>query len=137
MITIPESHRNLLDDPICAILTTIDPKGQPQNTVIWCSYDGEHVLVNTASGRKKDRNVRQNPNVALISVDPDNPMRWIDVRGKVERVDVDHDYVHIDSLAKLYRNYDQYFGNAAPIEMMGVEERIIFRIKPERVVTLG
>ena len=134
---IPDSHRDLFDNPICGILTTVDPTGQPQNSVIWCGYDGEHVLVNTAEGRKKDRNVRNNRKVALIVVDPTDVMRWIDVRGYVEQVDHDADCAHIDLLAKQYRGYPSFFGYAAPAEAKATQKRIIFRIKPEKVVTLG
>ncbi|MGB1252879.1 MAG: PPOX class F420-dependent oxidoreductase [Candidatus Promineifilaceae bacterium] len=134
---IPDSHRDLFDKPICGILTTVDPNGQPQNSVIWCDYDGEHVRVNTAAGRKKDRNVRHNQKVALIVVDPNDEMRWIDVRGFVEQVDHDADCAHIDSLAQQYRGYPQFFGHAAPLEAQATQKRIIFRIKPENVVTLS
>lgn len=135
---IPDSHRDLLDDPICAILTTISPSGQPQNTVIWCNYDGAHVLVNTADGRAKPRNVRNNPNVALMVVDPIDHMRWIDVRGKVERIDHDHDCAHIDMLNFQYTGRESgFFGTAAPLEAKATQKRLIFRIKPENIVTLG
>ena len=60
-------------------LTTMAPSGQPENTVVWCSWDGEYVLVNTADGRRKPDNVRKNPKVALTVIDPQNAFRWIDV----------------------------------------------------------
>lgn len=62
---IPATHVDLLEGPYFAVLTTMAPSGQPENTVVWCSWDGEHVLVNTADGRRKPDNVRKNPKVAL------------------------------------------------------------------------
>ncbi|MDQ7036858.1 MAG: pyridoxamine 5'-phosphate oxidase family protein [Anaerolineae bacterium] len=55
MATIPDTHKSLLDAPIVATLTTVSPDNAPENTIVWCSYDGTHVLVNTAAGRRKIR----------------------------------------------------------------------------------
>ncbi|RMF80295.1 MAG: PPOX class F420-dependent oxidoreductase [Chloroflexi bacterium] len=132
--SIPESHVDLLTGPVYAVLTTIAPDGSPENTVVWCSWDGTHVLVNTAEGRRKPNNVRANPKVALTAIDPESPYRWIDVRGTVEEIVPDPDYANINAHAKLYVGADEYYGSVTPIEMKGKEERIILKIKPERVV---
>ncbi len=132
--SIPASHLDLIEGPFYAILTTLNPKGAPENTVVWCSSDGEHVLVNTANGRRKPSNVRRDPRVALAVIDPTNPFRWIDVRGVVEEIVPDTDYANIDAHAKLYAGVDAYYGGVAPAEARGAEERIIFKIRPERVL---
>jgi PPOX class probable F420-dependent enzyme len=134
MVTIPESYRDLLEGPVFSVLTTISPDGMPENSVVWCSLDNGHILVNTAAGRRKDKNVRSNPRVALTAVDPENPYRWIDVRGRVEEIVDDPDYSNINAHAKLYAGVDEYYGDFAPAESRGKEKRIIFKIKPERVV---
>ena len=67
---IPDTHLDLLTGPIFATLTTLSPSGAPENTIVWCSWDGTHVLVNTAEGRRKPKNVRANPKVALMALDP-------------------------------------------------------------------
>ena len=134
---IPDSHRDLLDKPLYAIFTTIAPDGIPENTVVWCSYDGTHVLVNTAEGRRKSNNVNANPKVALSVLDPENPYRWIDVRGVVEEVVPDENNANINAHAKLYAGVDEYFGGVAPIEAKETQIRIIFKIKPERVLAFG
>lgn len=131
---IPASHVDLLEGPYFAVLTTIAPNGQPENTVVWCSWDGEHVLVNTADGRRKPENVRNNPKVALTVIDPQNPFRWIDVRGEVERIDDDSDYANINAHARLYAGVDEYYGGVAPAAAKGTERRVIFKIRPDRVV---
>lgn len=132
--SIPDSHKDLIDGPVYSIFTTIAPDGNPENTVVWCSRDGDHVLVNTAAGRRKERNVRKNPQVALTAVDPQDPYRWIDVRGTVAEIVEDTDYSNINAHAKLYFGKDRYYGGAVPAEMEGTETRLILRIRPERVV---
>jgi PPOX class probable F420-dependent enzyme len=131
---VPATHVDLLEGPYYAILTTIAPNGQPENTVVWCSWDGEYVLVNTADGRRKPDNVRKNPKVALSVIDPQNPFRWIDVRGEVESIVDDLDYANINAHAKLYVGVDEYYGGFAPAENRGTERRIVFKIRPERVL---
>lgn len=131
---IPASHVDLLEGPYFAVLTTVAPNGQPENTVVWCSWDGEHVLVNTADGRRKPNNVRKQPKVALTVIDPQNAFRWIDVRGEVESIVPDPDYANIDAHAKLYADVDAYYGGVAPAEAKGTEQRIIFKIRPDRVL---
>lgn len=135
MTTIPESHLKLISGPYYAVFTTLSPEGNPENTIVWCSWDGEYILVNTAAGRRKDTNIRQNPNVALCVLDPEDGFYWIDVRGIVEEIAPDEDYANINAHAKLYAGADEYYGGVAPAELRGAEERIIFKIKPERVVT--
>ena len=130
---VPASHVDLLEGPYFAVLTTIAPSGQPENTVVWGSWDGEHGLVNTADGRRKPNNVRKNPKV----IDPQNPFRWIDVRGEVESIVPDPDYANINAHAKLYAGVDEYYGGVAPAEAKGKEQRIIFKIRPNRVIAFS
>jgi len=137
MSKIPENLVDLLTKPIVATLTTIAPDGIPENTAIWTDWDGEHVLVNTADGRRKPENIRNNPNVALFVLDPENPYRWIDVRGVVEEMVPDEDYTYINSVAKLYAGVDEYYGGVAPIEQKGKEDRLLIKIKPVRVASQG
>lgn len=132
---IPDSHLDLLTGPVYAVLTTLAPDGQPENTVVWCSWDGEHVIVNTAAGRRKEKNVRRNPKVALTAIDPDNPLRWIDVRGIVEEIADDADFASINAHAKLYAGVDEFFGGYAAIERRATEKRIDLKIRPVRVIT--
>ena len=69
---------------------------------MWCSWDGSHVLVNTALGRRKHKNVLAKPRVALTVIDPKDPFRWINVRGTVEAIEEDKEYANINAHAKLY-----------------------------------
>jgi PPOX class probable F420-dependent enzyme len=131
---VPESHVDLLTGPYLATFTTIAPDGQPENTVVWCSWDGEHVLVNTAAGRRKWKNVRDNPKVALTVIDPKDPYRWVDVRGAVESIEPDIDNANINAHAKVYVGADSYYGGFAPAERAASEQRVILKVRPERVL---
>ncbi len=132
--TIPASHLDLIEGPVYSVFTTLSPKGAPENTVVWCSWDGTHVLVNTADGRRKANNVRANPQVALCAIDPKDPFRWIDVRGTVEEIVEDSEYRNINAHANLYVGQPEYYGGFAPADMKGTETRIILKIRPDRVV---
>ena len=128
---IPEAFLDLLTRPTFAHLATIMPDGTPQVTPVWFDFDGAHVIVNSARGRQKDRNMRRNPNVAVEIMDPENPYRYIQIRGKVVEITEEGGDDSIDSLARKYLNVDSY-PNRRPGEV-----RVIYKISPERVNTMG
>ena len=70
---IPEKYLDLFEKKAFASLATLMPDGRPQVTPVWVDFDGSHVIVNTAKGRQKDRNMRADPRVSLAIIDPDNP----------------------------------------------------------------
>src|SRR5262245_12640102 len=80
---IPEKFVDLMKKRVFAGLATLMPDGSPQVTPVWIDFDGEHLLVNTAEGRQKDKNLQREPRVSLLMVDPDNPYRYLEVRGRV------------------------------------------------------
>jgi len=120
--TIPSNYRDLFQKPAFASLTTLMPDGSPQVTPVWCDVDGDTVLVNTAKGRQKDRNLRRDPRVALAIIDPDNPYRYLQVRGHVTEITEQGADAHIDQLAKKYMGVDQY-----PLRTPN-ETRVIYKI---------
>ena len=124
---IPESHRDLLDGPVYVQLASHMSDGSIQVNPVWCSFDGSHVLVNSAVGRVKDKNLRRNPQVTVLAMDPANTYRWLEVRGEVEEFIEEGADEHIDDLAELYLNQRPY-----PFRQEG-EVRVIYRIKPARV----
>jgi PPOX class probable F420-dependent enzyme len=85
-VPIPDTHRNLLVEPIHGVLSTMMPGGQPQSSIVWVDYDGTYVLINTTLARQKGRNMLANPKVALLVIDPRDGSRWIEVRGKVVEI---------------------------------------------------
>ena len=131
MAEIPEKYRDLFDKPVFASLATIMPDGTPQVTPVWCDYDGRHIIINTAKGRVKDRNMRRNPAVALAVMDPANPYRYLEVRGKVSEITEQGADAHIDRQAKKYLKVDKY-----PYRSPG-EVRVLFKITPERTSSVG
>ena len=128
---IPAPYRDLLDKKSFAHLATVMPDGSPQVTPVWFEFDGTDILVNSAKGRIKDRNMRRDPRVALAISDPQNPYRHIAVRGKVVEVTEVGADEHIDRLAKKYLGKDKY-----PARKPG-EVRVIYKIHPERVATMA
>lgn len=80
---IPDSHKDLFEKPVYAVVTTVMPDGQPQSTVVWADMKDGHARFNTARGRQKDKNLLQNPKATLVLIDPANPYRWIESRCAV------------------------------------------------------
>ncbi len=130
---IPDAFRPLLGDDVKAFadLATVLPDGSPQVTPVWFDTDGAAIRVNTAKGRWKDRNMRRDGRVALAIMDPANPYRHLQIRGRVERITEEGADAHIDRLAKKYLGADTY-----PFRQSG-EVRVIYVIRPERVTTMG
>src|SRR5260370_36077634 len=79
---IPEKFQDLLEKKIFVSLATLMPDGRPQVTPVWFDFDGQHVVINSAKGRVKDRNMRRDPRVALLFIDPENPYRHLQVPGR-------------------------------------------------------
>ncbi len=129
--TIPSAYLDLFEKRAFAVLATLMPDGSPQVTPVWCDFDGAHVLVNSARGRVKDRNMRRDPRVALVILDPDNPYRYLEVRGRVVEITEDGAEAHIDRLAQKYLGVERY-----PYRQPG-EVRVLYKIRPERVSGLS
>jgi PPOX class probable F420-dependent enzyme len=131
--TIPASHADLLQltKPAFAQLATVNADGTPQVTPVWVDYDGTHVLVNTARGRVKTKNLERNPQVALAISDPENPYRYVGIQGRVVEMTEKGGDAHIDKMAKKYLNKDSY-----PFRQPG-EVRVIVKIAPDKVHTNG
>ena len=97
---IPESYTDLLDSTALAHVATIGPKGEPQVTPVWFGWDGTHLRFSQTTNRQKYRNLMRNPDIALSIVDPTNPYRYLEVRGRVVSIDDDPNNAFIDSMAK-------------------------------------
>jgi PPOX class probable F420-dependent enzyme len=132
-VSIPKSHIDLLEGPIFVALVTVMPNGKPQVTPVWANTDGTHVLINSAKGRQKDKNMRANPNVAILAIDPKNGYRWMEIRGKVTAISEERGLEHINTLSKLYRGNEDYY--AAYPERRGTEQRVMYTVTPEHINT--
>jgi hypothetical protein len=132
MAAIPEKYLDLLQHKKAfASLATTMPDGSPQVTPVWFDYQGGVIRVNSAKGRVKTRNMKTGVPVALSIMDPDNPYRYLQVRGTVGRVTEAGADKHIDSLAKKYLDKDKY-----PFGQPG-EVRIIYEIEPASASGMG
>jgi PPOX class probable F420-dependent enzyme len=132
---IPDTHKDLLEGPVYVTLVTVMPDGQPQATPVWCSFDGTHVWINTVQGHQKARNMRRNPKVTVLAVDPKNPYRWIEVRGTVEEITEKGALDHINALSLIYRGDADYY--ATRPEWRGKETRVICKIRPTHINVRG
>jgi PPOX class probable F420-dependent enzyme len=124
---IPDSHKDLLDDATGALayLATLMPDGTPQCTPLWFNTDGKYILVNSAKGRVKDRNMRARSAVAVVIQDPKLNNRYIQVRGQVVEVTEQGALEHMDRLSMKYRKK-----HWEPVEG---QTRVTYKIRPESV----
>ena len=131
-IPVPASHRDLLLRPICGVLTTVLPDGQPQSSLMWVDFDGECAQVNTALERRKGRNVLANPRLSLLVVDPENTGRFIQIRGDAELI-TEGALEHLDQLTRKYTHHPCFYGHVYPAEQQARETRVICRIHARRI----
>ena len=131
MSVIPEKYSDLLQSKALAHIATIGPKGEPQSTPVWFDWDGQHLLFSQTTGRQKYRNVKRDPAIALSIVDPSNPFRYLEIRGKVINIEEDPNNRFIDSMAKKYMGRDKY-----PFHQPG-DERVVVVVEPEHTSHMG
>lgn len=129
---IPTSHLDLLTRPICGVLTTLDPAGRPESSLVWVDFDGECARVNTTLERRKGRNLAADPRLSLLIVDPDDTGRFLQVRGDAELL-TDAALEHLDSLTRKYTAHPGYYGHIYPDAQRSRETRVICRIHARRV----
>ena len=128
---IPQKYQDIFSKKAFANLGTLMSSGQPQVTPVWIDFDGKYVIFNSAKGRQKDRNIRRDPRVAISISDPDNPYRYLEVRGRVVEITEKGADEHIDRMAKKYLGQDKY-----PYRQPG-EVRVLYKIQPEHTHTMG
>lgn len=127
-----EAARSLIEAPNLAIVVTLMPGGGPQATPLWVDHDGTHVLINTAEGRQKPRNLRRDPRIALCIVDRENTQHYVQVRGRVvEMIGGEAAFQHISKLGRKYSGPDHVYPRREG------EERILVKILPEHVQVSG
>ncbi|WP_167473396.1 MULTISPECIES: PPOX class F420-dependent oxidoreductase [Nocardia] len=122
---IPESHIDLLTRPLYGHLATLNLDGTPQVTPVWQIWDGTHLRFTTTTDRRKAINTKANPHVAISINDPDQPYRYLEVRGVIESIDADPDGEFFDVLARRYGlEYQPPVGDH--------ERRVILVLRPTR-----
>ena len=130
-VKIPQKYLDLFDKKAFGSLGTLMPDGSPQVTPVWVDREGDTVVVNTARGRQKDKNIKHDPRVSITLIDPENPYRYLEIRGRVVATTEQGAKDHIDKMAKKYLGVDKY-----PYAQPG-EVRMLLRIQPEHVSSMG
>ena len=110
MVSIPAEYQDLFDKRSFAFVATLLPDGAPHVTPTWVDFDGEHVLVNTIRNNRKDKNVRNDPRITVAIADPENPYRYLSVRGEVVERREEGAREHLDTLAERYTGEAKYPG---------------------------
>jgi PPOX class probable F420-dependent enzyme len=126
-----QKYSDLFHKKAFANLSTLMKDGSPQVTPVWFDYDGSHIRVNSALGRVKDKNIRRDPRVSMSIQDPDNPYRYLEIRGKVVDITQQGADDHIDSLAQKYLGQSTY-----PYRQPG-EVRVLYKIEPQKLSSMG
>ena len=127
----PDNYLDLFQKKSFGAFTTLMPDGSPQTTPVWVDYQNGEIWINSALGRQKDKDVRRDPRVAIAISDPDNPYRYVGVRGRVREITQDGADAHIDKMAKKYLGQDKY-----PYRQPG-EQRVIYKIEIDKAHAMG
>jgi hypothetical protein len=127
MAEIPTEFKDLLDKKGFAHVATIGPSGEPQSSPVWYDFDGYRLLFSQTKDRQKYKNLQKNPQIAISIHDPDDPYRYLEVRGEAEEIVDDPDFAFINSMAKKYLGKDKY-----PYLKPG-EERVIVKVIPHHI----
>jgi PPOX class probable F420-dependent enzyme len=129
-MTLTDRARQLLDRPTYAVLATLNPDGSPQTTVMWVTRDGDDVLFSTIEGRAKPRNLRRDPRVSVMLVDPADPLAYVEIRGTAQVSD-DGPVGLIHTLSEKYEGHP-FRGDDGTDHV-----RLIVRVRPERLIAHG
>ena len=135
--TIPDAYRDLIDGPVVATLATSFANGQPHTTAVWCSYDGDLISIVTSRGLQKEKNMRANPLVSLMLIDPQNPYRYLEVRGTTVEIAEAGAIEKLNEHTRIYTGKPTYYGHIVPAEDEGSRTHVICKIRPDKVITNG
>ncbi len=130
-VEIPDGYHDLLESAALAHVATVGPEGEPQNNPVWFGWDGEHIKFSQTKTRQKYRNLHREPRLALSLVDPENPYRYLEIRGEVTRIEEDPGNDFIDEMAKKYLGRDEY-----PFHQPG-DERVVVYVRPRHTTQMG
>jgi PPOX class probable F420-dependent enzyme len=130
-IVVPDEYRDILESTALAHVATIGSDGEPQSNPVWFDWDGRHIKFSQTKTRQKYRNVQREPRVALSVVDPENPYRYLEVRGVVSRVEEDPDLDFINSMSKKYLGVDEYQNHQPG------DERVVVYVEPRHTTHMG
>lgn len=131
-IVIPDTHLDLLTQPLHIPLITLMPDGTPQASIVWRMWEAPHILISSPKTSQKTRNVKRDSRVTMLMVDPGNSYRYLEIRGLVQQVQDDIDCAFLERITQFYL-HKPYYGGAEPLENKGKEEHVIFQIALQKV----
>lgn len=131
MDVIPASHRDILESNAVAHIATIGPQGEPQNNPVWFDWDGQYIRFSQTETRQKYHNLQRDPRIAISIVDPNNHLRYIEVRGRMVNVEDDADLAFINRMAQKYINKEKYPWHRPE------DHRIVVVVQPEHISKMG
>lgn len=129
---IPDRYEDLLEDETkaFAVVGTVGPGGEPQANPVWFGWDGEHLTFSQLTVRQKYRNLLRDRRIALCIVDPTNPYRYLEVRGRLDEIVPDPDFALIDRISEKYTGAP--FANRSPDD-----ERMLLKVRPIKTSGMG
>lgn len=128
---IPEGYEDLLETTALIHVATLGPDGEPQSNSVWFDWDGEHIKFSQTKTRQKCKNVNRAPRIAVSMVDPENPYRYLEVRGEVTKIEEDPNLDFTSAIAKKYLGMDEYLYHQSG------DERVVLYVKPEHTTQQG
>ncbi|MEZ4668795.1 MAG: pyridoxamine 5'-phosphate oxidase family protein [Anaerolineae bacterium] len=136
-VTIPDSHKDLLERAVVVTLSTVSADGKPSAVPVWRRWDGEFLLITSDPDTHKHRNILANPHVAVVALDHKNPYRYLIVKGIVETVTHDGALEELNRHALMYVGKPNYFGDVEPIEKLAEYNGVVFKIRPTQIAGFG
>ncbi|HWC13631.1 MAG TPA: PPOX class F420-dependent oxidoreductase [Actinomycetota bacterium] len=128
---IPSELRDIFDKKAFAHVATIGPDGALHSSPVWVEFDGRHVRFSLTTDRQKYKNLKRDPRIAVSVIDPDNPYRYVEVRGRAERIDIDEGNAFINSMAKKYIDKDVYPWHRP------TDQRVVVHVLPQAHSSMG
>jgi PPOX class probable F420-dependent enzyme len=128
---IPATHADLLESKALAHVATIGPRGEPQVNPVWFGWDGQHLSFSQTTTRQKIKNLERDARIALAIVDPENPYRYLEIRGQVVRVDPDPEIEFINSMAQKYLGVERYPWHQPQ------DHRVVVVVEPRHTTQMG
>jgi len=124
---IKSNFLDLFDKKTFGVLSTLEEDGSPQSSVIWIDINKEYILFNSIKKRQKYKNIKRDPRVSLLILDPENNYRYLEIRGIIEKISTKGAEEFVDKLAKRYMGKETY-----PYHRPGIT-RVIYYLQPEKV----
>ncbi len=131
MSIIPAEYADILAKTVFWHIATIGPDGAVQSSPVWADWDGTHLRFSLTRDRQKFRNLQADPRIALSGTDPDNPYRYLEIRGRVIDVEDDASLAFINSMAGKYMGLDEY-----PFHQSG-DQRVVMVVEPTHTTHMG